>query len=70
MTKDLTDMELADDLDAQLKLITEAFARDGDAYDVDLVLSHVSWVRRMKRKGWFELLEALDDDEEDADDPD
>ncbi len=70
MTKDLTDMELADDLDAQLKLITEAFARDGDAYDIDLVLSHVSWVRRMKRKGWFELLEALDDDEEDADDPD
>lgn len=70
MTKDLTDMELADDLDAQLKLITEAFARDGDAYDVDLVLSHVSWVRRMKRKGWFELLEALDDDDEDADEPD
>lgn len=70
MTKDLTDMELADNLDAQLKLITEAFARDGAAYDVDLVLSHVSWVRRMKRKGWFELIEALDDDEEDADDPD
>ena len=70
MTKDLTDMELADDLDAQLKLITEAFARDGDAYDVDLVLSHVSWVRRMKHKGWFELLVELDDDDEDADEPD
>ncbi|MCI2395723.1 hypothetical protein [Aliiroseovarius sediminis] len=70
MTKDLTDMELADDLDAQLKLITEAYARDGDAYEVDLVLSHVSWVRRMKRKGWFELFAALDDDDEDADEPD
>lgn len=69
MTKDLSDMELADDLVAQLKLITEAYARDGDAYEVDLVLSHVSWVRRMKRKGWFELLAELDDDEEDADEP-
>ncbi|MFA3920462.1 hypothetical protein [Ruegeria hyattellae] len=64
MSNDLTDMELADDLEAQLRLITEAYARDGEDYEVDQVLTHVSWVRRMKRRGMYEWIAAVSEDDE------
>lgn len=70
MSNAQTDQELAHDDEAQLRMIVEIYANFEDPYDIDLVLSHVSWVRRMKRKGWFELLAELDDDDEDADEPD
>ncbi|UWQ74336.1 hypothetical protein [Leisingera sp. M658] len=68
MTADLTDEELADDLEAQLRLITDAYRRGGDDYEVDQVLSHVSWVRRMKRRGIYEVFSDVPEAEEDHED--
>lgn len=64
MSRDMTDQELANDDEAQLRMIAEAYANCEDPYDVDAVLSHVSWVRRMKRKGILDLIAAYSDDEE------
>lgn len=64
MSTEMTDQELADDDEVQLRMIVEVYASHEDPYDVDAVLSHVSWVRRMKRKGILDLIAEYPDEEE------
>ncbi len=55
LTEDLDDMAFANDLEAQLAMIVRAYA-DGDAFQIDNALGHVSWTRRMKRKRILDLI--------------
>ncbi|WP_299500707.1 hypothetical protein [uncultured Roseobacter sp.] len=65
LTEDLDEMAFANDLEGRLTMVVRAYA-DGDAFEIDKALGHVSWTRRMKRKRILDLIAEYEGpDEED-----
>ncbi|WP_299970210.1 hypothetical protein [uncultured Roseobacter sp.] len=61
MKNDISDEALASDMDAQLKIIRDAYAsRNQD--EIEQALNRVSRVRRMKAKGLYDLYRDLSQD--------
>ncbi|QBY00127.1 addiction module antidote protein, HigA family [Rhodophyticola sp. CCM32] len=60
LDKKADDPAFANDLEAQLETITDAYA-SGDAHEIDQALQHVSSIRRMKKQGILDLLNDFDD---------
>lgn len=60
---DFTDLELAENLDLQASLLSEAY-ETGDQAKIDNALNWVTSVRRMKSNGMIDLIAAWDDKDE------
>lgn len=58
MKPEMSDENLADDLNAQLKVITDAYA-SGDQNEIEQALNWVSGVRRMKAQGLYDWFHAV-----------